>query len=140
MPSTSVIAVEYEERLLPFCPILNKLIRYFGSSAFNTLVTAATSTSDLITRVYAALVSGTIELYGPEVRLLAERLEQQIRLMEKLGLINDTIAGSLTTVNSASASTDLGYLVAGIITLNGYDRTGEEWAGFDTNTSFTVTA
>src|SRR5258706_11769134 len=100
-----------ERTLFPFCAIVNKLKRRLILT--DVLVAAATSTANLISRAYGALRSGTIELYGPEELTLVRRFEQHIKHMEKRGLINDTLTAALTTVNTASAATDLRYLVGG---------------------------
>lgn len=137
MPTTSVIAIDYEERLIPFSALVN----YLKSQVIltDTLVAAAADVADLITRTYAALKSGTIDLFGPEARLAVERFEQHIKLMELLALIDDTKAALLETVNTVEAGTDLRYLVSSIITLAGYDKTSTAWKGFDTHTAYAVT-
>src|SRR4051812_4362204 len=123
MATLSTIPVEYEQRLVDLCFVINKLKRI--GVLTTTLVAAATSVSDLIARAYAALVSGTIPLYDVEVKINVRELEQGILLLQKLALIDDTIAAALTTVNTASAATDLRYLASNVVTINGFDATAE---------------
>lgn len=111
------LSPDQERRLWRGAMVINKLSDTSGIGVYSiltaALVTAVTGVSDLIADTYAALLSGTIELYPPEARKLVQVFEQVIRDMEALGLIDDTIAAALTTVNTASAATDLRYLIAG---------------------------
>lgn len=111
------LSPDQEKRLWRGTMVINKLSDTAGLGVYSiltpTLVAAATSVSDLIARAYAALVSGSTELFGPEARKLVQVFEQVVRDMETLALIDDTIAAALTTVNTASAATDLRYLIAG---------------------------
>jgi hypothetical protein len=135
----STIPVQYETYLMSFSSIVNKL----GPSRINlitaALVGAATGVTDLINDVYAALRTATgNEKYGPEVRQLVWSFEQHVRLGEKLGLFTDVIVAALTTVNTAAAATDLRHCVASVITINGYDRTREDY--YDAAFAYSVTA
>jgi len=105
------LSPDQERRLWRGAMVINKLKDVYGVLT-NTLVTNCTGVDDLIADTYAALVSGTIELFGPEARKLVEIFEQTVKDMQALGLIDDTIAAALTTVNTASASTDLRYLIS----------------------------
>lgn len=118
-----------ERALLPFGAIVNKLKR--RGILTDVLVAAATSISDLIADTYAALRSGTTELYRGEDLQLVRRFEQHIKHMEKKGLLTDVLVAALTTVNTASASTDLRYLVSSVLSDTNLDMTTERSAGFE---------
>lgn len=133
----ATLAPEQERALFPFCAIVNKLKRRLILT--DVLVAAATGISDLIADTFAALRSGTTELFGPEELTLVRRFEQHIRVMEDLGLITDTLAAALTTVNTASAATDLRYLVGGALTDTTLDVTSEASAGLELNYAYAVT-
>lgn len=110
------LSPDQERRLWRGAMVINKLSDTAGVGTYGiltaALVTAVTGVSDLIADAYAALVSGSNELFGPEARKLVQVFEQTIRDMEALGLIDDTIAAALTTVNTASAATDLRFLIS----------------------------
>lgn len=110
------LSPDQERRLWRGTMIINKLSDTSGVGVYSiltpTLVAAATSVTNLIALAYAALVSGSTELFGPEARKLVQVFEQTVRDMETLGLIDDTIAAALTTVNTASAATDLRFLIS----------------------------
>lgn len=135
--ATSVIAPEYERQLIPFCSVVNKLKRL--NILTNVLVAASTSPSDLIARAYAALRSGTTELFGPEPLKLVQRFEQKVKLMQRIGLLNDTIVGLLQTVNTVSASTDLRFIASTVITQPGFDATKEDYPDVDGNYAYAST-
>lgn len=133
---TATMSPGQERSLYPMGTIINKLKR--RGILTDVLVAAATGVSDLIADTYAALRSGTIELYNggdssPELNLV-RRFEQGIRRMEKKGLLTDVIVAALTTVNSASAATDLRYLVSSVLSDTTLDMTTE--ASFDNESNF----
>lgn len=121
--ANSTIEVSYEKQLQWLCYGINKLARL--GILTTTLVAAATSVADLIARAYTALGTAAVPLYEVEARILVREFEQGILLLQKLALIDDTIAAALTTVNTASAATDLRYLASNVITLNGFDPAQE---------------
>lgn len=133
---TDTIGPDNQKALIQFPAICRKLKRI--GPLTDVLVAAATDVNDLIADAYAALRSGTIELYGPEVLALVRRFEQQIKLMQKLGLITDVLAAALTTVQGVDAATDLSYLVRGVITIS-YSATSEDSPALDGPFSYAVT-
>lgn len=128
-----------QERILWRYAILINILKDTYGILTNTLVTNCTSVSDLIADTYAALVSGTNELFGPEARLTVQNFEQGVRLMETLGLIDDTIAAALTTVNTASAATDLRYLISSELSDTSLDCTLTSDPGGDLPFAYAVT-
>lgn len=134
--AASTIGTPAEKALVTFPAICRKLKR--NSILTDVLVTAVTGVDDLISDVFAALRSGTIELFGPEMLALVRRFEQKVRLMKRLGLIDDTIAAALTTVNTADAATDLTYLVRGVETIS-YTPTAEDTFDNEGNYAYAVT-
>ncbi len=131
----STIPSHYEAQLMAFCSLVNKLKRLLVLT--DAGVAASTDVSDLIADAYAALKTGTIEKFGPEVRIMVRALEQHIRLLEKLGLLSTAIVAALTTVNTAAAATDLRHVAAVVIQINGFDRTREDY--FDETFAYAVT-
>jgi hypothetical protein len=137
------LSPDQEKRLWRGAMVINKLSDTANLGVYSiltpTLVAAATGVSNLIALAYAALVNGTTELFGPEARKLVEVFEQTIRDMESLGLIDDTITAALTTVNTASAATDLRYLIAGELSDTTLDVTKDSDPFMDGNWSASVT-
>jgi hypothetical protein len=131
-----VLGSDQEKALVTFPAICRKLKR--NGILTDALAAAAASIADLIADVYAALRSGTTELYGPEMLALVRRFEQKVKLMEELGLITNVIAAALTTINTADASTDLTYLVRGVLTIS-YDATAENSFDNEGNYSYAST-
>jgi len=135
--AVATLSPDTERELFPFCAVVNKLKR--RGILTDVLVAATLGVTALIADVYAALRSGTIELYRQEDLMLVRRFEQHVLHMQKRGLINDTIAAALTTVNTASAATDLRYLVSSVLTNTNLDATSEASAGFELNYAYPVT-
>lgn len=124
----SAIDYSQETRLMFVCAIINKLKRL--GVLTDALVAAATSFQDLLDDIAAArfVASTTDSKYGEEVTILIRHLEAELKFMESIGLIDNTITTNLTTVNTASASTDLRYLAASKVTVNGFDAADERMA------------
>jgi|SRR6185369_11501080 len=135
--ANSVIPVAYERELMHFCSIINKLKRRLILT--DVMAAASTSASDLVARLYAALRSGTIELFKPEDLKLVERFEQRALFMAKLGKWTDVVVAAFTTVNTASAATDVRYSVSSLITETGFDATSEAYPDTDGVSSFAAT-
>lgn len=107
----------------------------------DALLAAATGVSDLIADLYAALKVGATanDKYDPDVRIGVRYFEQSVRLLEKLGKIDDTKVAALTDWNSADADTSLRHLFAQFVNINGFDKTAEAQA-FDAVFAYGTTA
>lgn len=111
---TAKFSSDTEKFLCRYCWVINRLKDY--GILTTTLVQASTTVSDLIARLYAALLTGTTSLYAQEGKILVRILEQGLRLAETLGLLNTTLVGLLSTVNTVnSGTTDLRWLLAEVI-------------------------
>lgn len=136
---TATLSPDIERDLCQYAWVINILKDTYGILT-NTLVTNCTSISGLIADTYAALVSGTIELFPKEARMCTEVFEQGIRLMETTGLLTDTLAAALTTVNTASANTDLRYLISNALSDTSLDCTLDLHPGVDLGMASAITS
>lgn len=127
----SVLAggIGIEQTLQGACSLINKLARLGVLNTTN--VQAATTVATLIAAAYAALVSGTTQLFPAEVRSLVRIFEQYMLQADKAGVFGaDATASAATidallTVNTAALTTDLRFLFSSQITAPGFDATSE---------------
>lgn len=132
-----------EKTLQGACAIINKLARLGILNTTN--VQAAATVAALIAAAYAALVSGTTQLFPPEARALVRLFEQYMRQADKAGVFGvDATASAVTiaallTVNTAALTTDLRFLFSSQITLPGFDATSEADPNLTHNFSYATT-
>lgn len=103
----------------------NRINRMFGASAFDTLIAGASSFDDLISDLYANLLTGTISKFPKEVKITLQHLEQGLKYLHLIGKLTDSQVTSATDWDTASADTSLRYLFTQWITLNGFSATDE---------------
>lgn len=141
--STLTGGIGIEQTLRGACAIINKLARLGILNTTN--VQAAATVAALIAAAYAALVSGTTQLFPPEARALVRLFEQYMRQADKAGVFGvDATASAVTiaallTVNTAALTTDLRFLFSSQITLPGFDATSEADPNLTHNFSYATT-
>jgi hypothetical protein len=143
--------MDREKTLMEFPWLVNKLSRIFGAAAFLAAVQAAGGVDDLIVRIYGLLRVGGYEAKGSEVRTLCRLFEQYVNMIRRMSITTgqmwgassaacDTTVTNFTTVNTASAITDLRYSVASLITQTAYDATIESDPNLSLNFPYVATA
>jgi hypothetical protein len=125
--ANSTINFANEQRCQGACSLINKLKRL--GLLTDALVAAATSFQDLLDDIASALVvSGTTnDKYPPIAEQLVRYLLAELSFLNSIGQLSDSNVTSLTTVNTASAGTDLRYRFSSLVTDASFDPAREDY-------------
>lgn len=106
----SIINMSEEQRAKFGCSLVNKGKRL--GLLTDALVAAATSFQDLLDDIRAIADSNAI---NPSMRFLFEALVRELKWLHGKDILTDSVVTGLTTVNTASAATDLRFLFSNLV-------------------------
>lgn len=125
--ANSTINFANEQRCQWACGLINRLADL--GLLTTTLVGNATSFQDLLDDLSSGLViSGTTnDKYPPIAKQLVRYLLAELSFLNSIGQLSDQNVADLTTVNTASASTDLRYRFSSLVTDASFDAARQDY-------------
>jgi hypothetical protein len=120
--ANSTINVADEKRAEFACSLINKGKRL--GLLTDALVGGATSFQDLLDDIRTVANSATLH---PEVRHIFDALLGELKWAYGMDIITEALTLLLSTVNTASATTDLRYLFSSLVQNPQFDATREDY-------------
>lgn len=118
----SIINAADEKRAEFACGLINKAKRL--GLLTDVLVAAATSFQDLLDDIRALAESATLH---PSLKFIYQALAAELKWLNGLDILSDSVVTSLTTVNTASAATDLRYNFSSLVQNPQFDASREDY-------------
>jgi hypothetical protein len=120
----SIINVADEKRAEYGCSLINKAARL---GLLTTGIVQAPTTGGLQELLDAIRAVADSKAFNPANRFIFEALVRELKWLNGLDILSDTIVNNLLTVNTASAATDLKYNFSSLVNNPNFDPAREDY-------------